>query len=105
MSPPNKDDDVTGIVNGATKVATTTLSALSGAPIVIGLLLVNIAFLGFTAYILGEVSSNSESRNKAQLALINDLVHDIRDCRGGTPVTPRRDPTTFTIPLQLEDSK
>lgn len=91
---------MTGLVNGATEVAKTTVSALAGAPIVIGLLLVNIAFLGFTAYILGEVSNTSGERNKAQLSMINDLVHDIRDCRGGAPV-PRRDPATFTIPLDF----
>jgi hypothetical protein len=86
MTLQNEDPKMGGIVDSATKVATSTVSALSGAPIVIGLLLVNIAFLGFTAYILGEVSGNSEARNKAQLSLINDLVHDIRDCRGGTAV-------------------
>lgn len=84
-----------GIVEETGKVASVAVNALSGAPIVIGLLLVNIAFLGFTAYILGEVSNTSGERNKAQLAMINDLVHDIRDCRGGAPV-PRRDPASWT---------
>jgi hypothetical protein len=85
-----------GIVEETGKVATAAVGALSGAPIVIGLLLVNIAFLGFTAYILGEVSGNSSERNKAQLAMINDLVHDIRDCRGGVQV-PRSNNTNWTI--------
>jgi hypothetical protein len=80
---------MTGIGEGTAKVATTAVDAMKGVPLAIALLLVNCAFLGFTAYILGEVSGNSESRNASQLRLINDLVHDIRDCRGGTPV-PRR---------------
>lgn len=90
-----------GAIEEAGKVATTAVSGLSGAPIVIGLLLVNIAFLGFTAYILGEVSGNNAERNKAQLAMINDLVHDIRDCRGGTPV-PRANPTSWTTQEIME---
>jgi hypothetical protein len=102
---------MSNVVDGATKVATSTLSALSGAPVVIGLLLVNIAFLGFTAYILGEVSGNAGERNKAQLAMISDLIHDIRDCRGGTPVPRRPDPTNWKasqdggLPILTEDSR
>lgn len=105
---------MTGIVEETGKVASVAVNALSGAPIVIGLLLVNIAFLGFTAYILGEVSGNTAERNKAQLAMINELVHDIRDCRGGSPV-PRSNPTgwkspVFKLPMDIglpivEDSK
>jgi hypothetical protein len=47
------------------------------------LLIVNVGFLGFAAYILGEVAANASERNKAQLELISNLVRDIRDCRQG----------------------
>ena len=72
-----------GIVEHTGKVASTAVEAMKGSPLAIGLLMVNIGFLGFTAYILGEVAENAKVRNQTQLALINDLVHDIRDCRQG----------------------
>jgi hypothetical protein len=72
-----------GIAEEAGKVAASTVDAMKAAPLAIALLFVNMGFLGFTAFILGEVASNAGERNKAQLQLINDLVHDIRDCRQG----------------------
>ena len=72
-----------GLTEEAGKVANTAVAAMGGSPLAIALLLVNLAFLGFAMYILGEVAANAAERNKAQLQLINDLVHDIRDCRQG----------------------
>jgi hypothetical protein len=63
------------------KVATSTLQALASTPLAIALLVVNVGFLGFAAYVLGEVAANASERNKAQLELISTLVRDIRDCR------------------------
>jgi hypothetical protein len=65
------------------KVATSTLDAMKSMPLAIALLVVNVGFLGFAAYVLGEVAANANERNKSQLELINNLVRDIRDCRQG----------------------
>jgi Tfp pilus assembly protein PilV len=54
---------------------------MTGSPLALALLIVNIGFLGFAAYILGEVAANASERNKTQAELISKLVTDIRDCR------------------------
>jgi len=63
------------------KVAASTLDAMKSTPLAIALLVVNVGFLGFAAYVLGEVAANASERNKSQLELISNLVRDIRDCR------------------------
>jgi hypothetical protein len=65
------------------KVAGAALDAMKSTPLAIALLIVNVGFLGFAAYILGEVASNAKERNTSQLELISKLVTDIRDCRQG----------------------
>jgi hypothetical protein len=60
-----------------------TMRALSGAPIAISMLILNISFLAFCGYMLGQVAGNSAERNKSQIELISKLVSDIRDCRQG----------------------
>ena len=70
-----------GLTEEAGKVGVSAVETMKGAPLAIALLIVNCAFLGFASYVLGEVAANAAERNKAQLQLINDLVHDIRDCR------------------------
>jgi len=65
------------------KVATSTVEAMKSTPMALALLLVNVCFLGFAAYMLGAVASNSAERNKSQIELITKLVGDIRDCRQG----------------------
>ena len=57
------------------------IDAMKSTPLAIALLVVNIGFLGFAAYVLGEVADNGRERNKAQVELISSLVKDIRDCR------------------------
>jgi Tfp pilus assembly protein PilV len=57
------------------------IEAMKSAPLAIALLLVNVGFLVFAAYLLGQVASNASERNKAQIELISSLVKDIRDCR------------------------
>ncbi len=69
----------------ATNVATSAIDAMKSTPLAIALLVINIGFLGFAAYVLGEVATNSSERNKSQLELITSLVRDIRDCRQPTP--------------------
>jgi hypothetical protein len=88
-----------GIVEQTGEVAKSAIQSMSGVPLAIALLCVNALFLGLMAYILGEVSANAGERNKAQLTLINDLVHDIRDCRGGVVVPRQPGNTQFNLPL------
>jgi hypothetical protein len=73
------------VVEQAGKVASSTIDAMKSTPLAIALLVVNMAFLGFAAYVLGEVAANASERNKSQLELITNLVRDIRDCRQGPP--------------------
>jgi len=56
---------------------------MKSTPLAIALLIVNVGFLAFAAYLLGEVATNSAERNKSQIELIGRLVSDIRDCRQG----------------------
>jgi hypothetical protein len=67
------------------KVATSAVEAMKSTPLAIALLVVNVGFLSFAAYVLGEVAANASERNKSQLELISRLVTDIRDCRQGPP--------------------
>jgi Tfp pilus assembly protein PilV len=70
---------------------------MAGTPLAIALLIVNIGFLGFAGFILGEVAANAAERNKTQMDLILKLVTDIRDCRQG----PK--PTSWTIDYPPSD--
>ena len=72
-----------GITEEAGKVANTAVSAMSGSPLAIALLLVNVGFLGFAGFVLGEVAENARERNNTQMGLIEKLVHDIAECRQG----------------------
>jgi hypothetical protein len=65
------------------KVAASTIDAMKSTPLALALLVVNVGFLGFAAYVLGEVAANASERNKTQSELISKLVTDIRDCRQG----------------------
>lgn len=65
------------------KVASGAIEAMKSTPLAIALLVVNVGFLGFAAYVLGEVAANASERNKTQSELILKLVGDIRDCRQG----------------------
>jgi hypothetical protein len=70
-------------IEQASKAVAATVDAMKSTPLAIALLIVNIGFLSFAAYILGEVSANAAERNKTQNELIAKLVTDIRDCRQG----------------------
>ena len=80
-----------GLTEEAGKVGTAAVGAMSSQPLAIALLVVNIGFLGFAGYVLGEVAANASERNKTQAELIMKLVTDIRDCRQG----PK--PTSWTL--------
>jgi hypothetical protein len=72
-----------GVTEEAGKVAVATVSAMGSTPLAIALLVVNVGFLGFCGYVLGEVAENARERNQTQLQLINNLVTDLRDCHQG----------------------
>ena len=72
-----------GVTEEAGKAVSTVTDAMRSVPLAIALLVVNIGFLAFAAYVLGEVASNAAERNKNQTELISKLVSDIRDCRQG----------------------
>jgi hypothetical protein len=63
------------------QVASEAVKAMQSQPLAIALLVVNVGFLGFAAYVLGQVATNASERNKSQTELISKLVSDIRDCR------------------------
>jgi Tfp pilus assembly protein PilV len=86
---------MTNIAEHTGKVAAIAVDAMRSVPLAIALLVVNIGFLSFAAYILGEVASNASERNKAQLELIGNLVRDIRDCR-----QPASSPTRWDVPIR-----
>jgi hypothetical protein len=71
------------VVTETGKVASGVVNAMQSTPLAIALLVVNIGFLGFAAYVLGEVAANAQERNKTQTELISKLVTDIRDCKQG----------------------
>ena len=73
-----------GITEEGGKVATSAVEAMRGTPLGIALLIVNLAFLAFVGYLLGEVAENARTRNTSQMDLIAKLVTDIRDCRQPT---------------------
>jgi hypothetical protein len=76
-----------GVTEEAGKVGAAAVGAMSSQPLAIALLIINIGFLGFAGYVLGEVAANASERNKGQMELIAKLVGDIRDCRGGARPT------------------
>ena len=72
-----------GVTEEAGKVGTAAIGAMASTPLAIALLLVNVGFLGFAGYVLGEVAEGARTRNATQMELISKLVTDIRDCRAG----------------------
>ena len=72
-----------GLPENATKAAVSTVDALRSVPLAIALLVVNVGFLAFSGYVLGEVSKNASQRDKAEMDLISTLATAVRDCRPG----------------------
>lgn len=64
------------VIDATGKVAAEAVSAMRSTPLAIALLLVNVAFLGLTAYVLGQVAANAGERNKSQMDLIATLVRE-----------------------------
>lgn len=68
------------VIKESVEAITATVTAMAGAPLAIALLLVNIGFLAFASYVLGEVAQNAAERNKTQMELISTLVKEIEGC-------------------------
>jgi hypothetical protein len=79
------------------KATAAAIDAMKSTPLAIALLIVNVGFLGFAAFVLGEVATNASERNKTQMELITSLVKDIRDCRQGP-----KNQSRFEIPDIME---
>ena len=69
-----------GLTEEGGKVITATVESMKSSPLAIALLVVNIGFLAFAAFVLGEVAQNAQERNRTQMELIGNLVKEIRDC-------------------------
>ena len=76
MDPGDRSSDNGG--GGISGVTKTAIHAMRDQPLSLALLLVNCIFLGFSAYLLKEVSENSKERNKSQTEMIQTLL---RNCR------------------------
>ena len=63
------------------KVAGSVVESMKTTPILLASMIIIMGSLLFAAYLLGQVAAQAGERNKAQLALIEKLVTDIRDCR------------------------
>lgn len=61
------------VIKEGFEAATATVNAMASTPLAIALLVVNIGFLAFAAFVLGEVAANAQERNKAQMELISTL--------------------------------
>jgi hypothetical protein len=60
------------------RVASEAVASMKSTPLAIALLMVNVGFLIFAGYLLGEMAENSRDRNKGQLALIDTLVKECK---------------------------
>jgi hypothetical protein len=63
------------------EVANTTIEALKSAPVLLGLLLVNVVFLGVFTYVFIQIASSTAARSHEQIEMINALLKDLRECR------------------------
>jgi hypothetical protein len=93
------EDTTIGLTEEAGKVGTAAVGAMSSQPLAIALLVVNIGFLGFAGYVLGQVAVNAQERNKGQMDLIGRLAEDLRNC---IPAGPK--PTQFFLPGEYQPS-
>jgi hypothetical protein len=60
------------------EVLKAALGSMSGHPIAIALLMVNVAFLVFVTMLMSDVASNAQVRDKANSELIAQLIQACR---------------------------
>lgn len=77
------------LTEGATKVASTAVEAMRSVPLAIALLLVNVGFLAFAAYVLGQVAVNASERHKTQTELTGVLIKEIAACNARASGRPQ----------------
>jgi hypothetical protein len=70
------------------EVASRVVDAMKSTPLAMALLVVNVGFLAFAAYVLGEVAENAHERNRSQIELIGKLVNECRPA--AVPLPPTR---------------
>ena len=71
------------VIKEGAEAAAAVANSMKSTPLALALLIVNVGFLGFAAYVLGEVAANAQERNKNQMDLISNLVTQIKDCEHG----------------------
>jgi flagellar biogenesis protein FliO len=49
---------------------------MKSTPMALALLVINLAFIGFSIFVLSKVSANAAERNKSQIELISTLIRD-----------------------------
>lgn len=64
----------------AGKVATSVVESMKSVPLAIALLVVNVGFLAFAAYLLGQVAANAAARQKDNTELIAKLTDKLVEC-------------------------
>ena len=64
-----------GLTEEVGKVGTAAVTSMSAQPLAIALLIINVGFLGFAGYVLGEVAANASERNKQQMDLFYETGH------------------------------
>lgn len=62
------------VIKESADAVAATARIMQSTPLAFALLIVNVGFLGFAAYVLGEVSANAQERNKNQMELISKLA-------------------------------
>jgi len=72
------------VIKETGEVVVATVDAMKSVPLALALLVVNVGFLAFAAYILGEVSVNASERNKSQMDLIGRLATQCMPINKGT---------------------
>jgi hypothetical protein len=72
-----------GVTEEAGKVASSVVDVMKGAPLILALLLVNIAFIAIITYVLAQIATSTQERSKEHLALIGTMLKDLRECRVG----------------------
>jgi flagellar biogenesis protein FliO len=58
------------------RAASSIIYAMKSTPMALALLVINLAFIGFSIFVLSKVSANAAERNKSQIELISTLIRD-----------------------------
>ena len=67
------------------KAISSIAESMKGAPIVLAMVLINVAFIGLVIYLLMVIGDNARERNATQIDLIKQMM---RDCAAGDKPKP-----------------